>query len=45
MNNYIKINGKKIELTYQQVREIQQSFGIDGVRPFCILNSNIFVSK
>lgn len=32
MNNYIKIDGKKIELTYQQVREIQQSSGIEQIK-------------
>lgn len=32
MKNYIKINNQKIELTDEQVREIQQSFGIEQIR-------------
>ena len=32
MKNYIKINNQKIELTDEQVKEIQQSFGISKVK-------------
>ncbi len=32
MKNYIKINNQKIELTDEQVREIQQSFSIEQIR-------------
>ncbi len=32
MKNYIKVNNQKIELTDEQVREIQQSFGIEQIR-------------
>lgn len=32
MKNYIKINNQKIELTDQQVQEIQQSFGISKLK-------------
>lgn len=32
MKNYICINGKKIELTEEQVNEIKTSYGLQGVR-------------
>lgn len=32
MKNYIKINGQKIELTDEQVKEMQESFGLESVR-------------
>lgn len=32
MKNYIKINGQKIELTDEQVKEMQKSFGLESVR-------------
>lgn len=31
-NNYINLNGKQIPLTDEQVREIQQSFGIEQIK-------------
>ncbi len=32
MSNYLKLNGKKIELTAEQVKEIENSFGFNRVK-------------
>lgn len=42
MQNYIKLNGKKIELNDAQVEEIKRSFGISGQRLSAITEGGIF---
>lgn len=42
MTNYIKLNGKKIELNDAQVEEIKRSFGISGQRLSAIAEGGIF---
>lgn len=42
MTNYIKLNGKKIELNDTQVEEIKRSFGISGQRLSAIAECGIF---
>ena len=42
MTNYIKLNGKKIELNDTQVEEIKRSFGISGQRLSAIAEGGMF---
>lgn len=42
MNNYLMINGKQIDLTEEQAKEIKQSFGIGDIQLSAVGEGNTF---